>query len=116
MAILQVLAKGFGVFPKLDDTQQRLEWKIASLLFAGMGLAGNVWVTDNAAHTGNFWCFHAVTDCVIAAITYATGTSTGSPVGLTVKAGDRIYGNILSLTLSSGSGELYIATTNAATV
>lgn len=97
------------IVPRLDDTEARLAFKAAAILATGLGLSGTDWVTDTGTHTGQFWCFHAVTDCVIAAITYKDGTSTGSPVGLTIKGGDRIYGNILSLRLTSGAGELYRA-------
>lgn len=95
--------------PRNDDTIQRIEWKSARMLFTGLGLAGVDWVTDTAAHNGSWWIFHAVTDCVIAAVSYVPGASSGSPAGLTLKAGDRIYGPITSLTLTSGSGELYRA-------
>jgi hypothetical protein len=84
-----------------------LLYKIDGLLATGLGLGGVDWVTDTAAHAGTWWIFHAVSDSVISAITYATGFSSGSAAGQTVKAGDRIYGPITSLTLASGAGELY---------
>lgn len=103
------------VQPRLDDTQQRLDFKIASLLYAGQGLAGVDIISDSAVHSNPpiqsapWWIFHAITACVIANVTYAPGTSTGSLSGVTLSAGDRIYGNILSLQLTSGTGELYRA-------
>jgi hypothetical protein len=97
------------IAPKLDDTEQRLVFKLTAAIISGAGLAGTDWVTTTATQNGNWFLFHAVTDCVISSVTYASGTSTGSPAGLTLKAGDRIYGQILSLTLTSGSGELYRA-------
>jgi len=95
--------------PLNNDTQQRLLWKIATMLYGSLGLAGAVRVADALAHTGKFWAFYAVTNSTIAAITYAPGTSGGSAAGDTVLAGDTIRGHIISLTLASGTGELYIA-------
>jgi len=43
---------------------------------------------------------------VINTITYKPGASTGSVAGATVKAGDRIYGPITSVKLTSGTAEL----------
>lgn len=105
----QQSAATFRALPKSGDQTNNLLWKINEILATGLGVGGVEWVTDTAAHTGDFWVFHALDDCVIAAITYKTGTATGSPVGKTVKGGDRIYGNIISLTLTSGTGELYKA-------
>jgi hypothetical protein len=93
--------------PVNDDTAQRLNWKIASYLCAGLGLAGAERIADTDAHAGHFWIFHAITDCVITAITYSTDTPGGAAAGDTIKTGDRIYGDIRSLTLASGTGELY---------
>jgi hypothetical protein len=109
MPAFPVDAKSFLVFPRYDDTQARLQWKTTALLYVGMGLAGVDWVSDGVAHTGDWWVFHAVTDCVISDITYEAGYSSGSPAGVTIKAGDRVYGRIKSLTLTSGTGELYRA-------
>lgn len=95
--------------PLIQDDNNRLEWKSASMLFSGLGLAGVDWVTDTAAHTGKWWIFHAVEDCVLADVQYEAGFSSGSPAGLTLNAGDRIYGPIIGLTLTSGYGELYRA-------
>ena len=101
-------ARSFGLFPLLDDTEQRLEFKAASILAIGLGMGGTDWVAGgDGVHSGNWMCFHAVTDCVLASVGYKSGTSTGSPAGLTLKAGDRIYGNIISFSLTTGNGELY---------
>jgi hypothetical protein len=105
----QLPAATFRGLPKPGDTDNNLLRKIDEILSTGLGVGGVDWVTDTAVHTGDWWVFHAVTDCVIGAITYKAGTSTGSPVGLTIKGGDRLYGNIISLTLASGDGELYRA-------
>jgi len=101
-------AKSYAVRPRYDDTQARLQQKATALLFGGLGLAGVDVVSG--AMLGKWWVFHAITDCVITSITYEPGTSTGSLAGVTIKAGDRIYGNILGLSLTSGTGELYRAT------
>jgi len=79
-------------------------------LFAGLGLAGAERVADTAVHAGHYWIFHAITDCEITGITYAAAVPGGAAAGDTVLAGDRIYGEIHSLTLASGTGELYRAT------
>lgn len=101
----------FGILPLLDDSGNRLLWKIAASTIVGMGLAGTEWVTDTALHSGNFWAFHALTDCVLAEVNYSPGTASGSPAGAKMLGGDRIYGNIRSLRLVSGTGELYRAGT-----
>ncbi len=93
--------------PLADDTQTRLLWKLAGFLYSGLGLAGAERVANTATHTGKFWIFHAITDCVIASITYSLAG--GAAAGDTIKAGDRIYGQITALRLTSGTGELYRA-------
>jgi hypothetical protein len=96
------------IHPLLDDTAQRLLWKIANSLYTGLGLSGAERVNDTATHTGAYWVFHAITDCVLTSISYGNPTG-GAAAGDTIKAGDRIYGNITSLRLLSGTGELYRA-------
>lgn len=97
------------IYPLISDDKNRLDWKTANFLFTGLGLAGVDWVTDTVMHSGKWWIFHAVSDCVLTAVNYEVGYSSGSPAGLTLKAGDRIYGPILSIQLTSGQGELYRA-------
>lgn len=103
-------AKTF-LIPLQSDGQPRLEWKSAAFLATGLGLAGVDWVTNTSAHVGNWWIFHAVTDCVVASVLYKDDSS-AFPAGVTIKAGDRIFGRIRSLTLTSGTGELYRASIN----
>lgn len=92
---------GNFIVPRLDDTQSRLLWKIAVYLSAGLGISGVV--TASGTQTGRFAIFHAFTDSVINA-TYSDGTTRSAiPVG----AGDRTYGDFVSVTLVSGTGELY---------
>lgn len=94
------------IAPRLDDTAQRLLFKIASYLYAGLGLAGVDVITTTAAQVGNWWIYHALTDSVIGAITYSPGFSTGVLAGQTVRAGDRLYGPITNFQLTSGTGIL----------
>lgn len=91
--------------PRNDDTAQRLLWKIASLLSVGLGGLGVLAVTGAATHTGSFGIYHALTDTVVASVAYADGST--FPAGSTVKAGDQIAGNITSIVITSGTGELY---------
>lgn len=93
------------ILPRHDDIDK--QFKIAAILATGLGLGGVDWVTDGFPHTGDWWCFHAVNNCTIASITYQPGTSSGNPAGAVLNAGDRIYGHIISITLTSGTGELY---------
>src|SRR5258705_10498683 len=104
------MKNAFSYFvPRLDDVLNRLAWKMASYLGTGLGLGGVDHIADASAHTGDWWCLHAVSDSVISAITYVSGTSSGSLSGATILAGDRIYGNIISVTLTSGRIEMYRA-------
>lgn len=96
------------IAPRLDDTAQRLLWKIANFLYVGLGGAGSVAVVSGTLYQGAYWIFHAKTASVIASISYEGGTG-GAVAGDTIAAGDRIYGKITSLQLTSGTGELYNA-------
>jgi len=84
--------------------------KLVAVLTAGLGLGGVDIVTDSVTRNGSWVIIHAIQDTVIASVTYAGGTSTGSLAGQTLKAGDRVYGQFLSVTLTSGAAELYRAT------
>lgn len=64
-------------------------------------------ITGTGANNGSWTAFHALEDCVIAAATITN--SAGSLAGITLKAGDRIFGIITSWTLTSGKGILYRA-------
>ena len=92
----------------MDDTAQRLLFKIAGYLGVGLGQLGSVRVADTSVHTGTFSVFHALTDSVVSSITYAGGSG-GVAAGDTIKQSDRIYGVITSISLASGTGELYLA-------
>lgn len=87
--------------------EHRLAFKTAAILATGLGLGGNDFVTDTSAHSGDWWCFHAFSDCVFTTLTYRPGTSGGSIGSAVLKGGDRIYGNIIAVKLASGEGELY---------
>lgn len=96
--------------PRLDDTEQRLSYKILATLTAGLGLAGVDVVTDATVHSNaspGWLILHAIEDTVIGAVTRKNAT--GSLSGKTLKAGDRIYGEITAVQLTSGSVELYRA-------
>lgn len=108
MASIPLSGSQLGILPERPDLQQNLIWKIAVVLAAQVSLSGVDWVRDTAVHTGTWLGYHAVTDSVIAAVTYFQGQNppTGNPNGLTLKAGDRIWGEIVSFQLTSGAGEL----------
>ncbi len=99
--------------PVGDDNQQRLLYKTLAVLSAGLGVGGSDYVADTATHnsSGEWVIIHAVTDTVFASVTYKPGfPHTGSLAGVTLKAGDRIYGEITAFQLTSGSVEAYRAT------
>lgn len=97
--------------PRYDDTEQRLLVKIAAVLTAGLGLGGSDYFTDATLHSGNWVILHAIEDTVLTSVTYRPGTRGGDSLsGKTIKAGDRLYGEIVSVQLASGSVELYRAT------
>lgn len=93
--------------PQHDDSAQRLAYKQAKAIAVGMGLSGNDIVEDTTKHDGQWWCLHALNECVFTAVVFANGTSTGSLAGKTLAKGDRIYGRILSFTLASGVAIAY---------
>jgi hypothetical protein len=93
--------------PASGDTDNNLLRKINGILATGAGLGGVDQFSDAAAHTGDWGIVHAVTDVVIGAIVYAPATQAGSLAGVTLKAGDRIYGSIKSFSAASGTYELY---------
>lgn len=97
------------ITPRIDDSSQRLEFKSAAALATGLGLSGVDDIDDTNQHNGVWWCFHALTNCVFTSVTYKDGTSSGSKAGKTLLAGDRIYGQIIGIKLSSGQGEAYRA-------
>lgn len=105
-ASLPYPARTFGPNqPRNDDTAQRLLWKIAELLAVGLGGNGVEAVTGAGTFTGLYGVYHAITDTVITSVTYSDGSTFAS--GATLKAGDQIAGNIKSIVIASGTGELY---------
>ena len=96
--------------PLPQDGANQLLAKIARNSAASIGQYGLVVATDTSAKTGPFVCLHAVTDAVIASATAETGFSvTGSLTGVTLKAGDRIFGRFSAFTLTSGTAIGYLA-------
>lgn len=79
----------------------------AASLQSGLGAAGFDVVDDTDPHTGDWVCIHALEDSELSAVT-ATGSS-GSLAGKTLLAGDRIFGPITAVTLTSGTVILYKA-------
>jgi hypothetical protein len=102
----------FGIVPRFDDFPPTLAKKTAQILAAGLGLGGNDKISaGDAVKTGEFWCFHAAfADCTFETLTFANGTSTGSYAGETLKQGDRIYGQIVAIKLTSGKGIAFRST------
>lgn len=100
-------------FPKRDDGQNVLLWRVASILGTGLGLGGVDHVADTAQHEGHWWCLHAIGgDVVFTSVTYSDD-STGSLAGVTLAEGDRIYGQIVAFKLASGRVEAYRALRNS---
>ena len=62
---------------------------------------GGLHVADTSAHSGEYSCFYPIGECVIASI---TRTDFGTQTALTTSV--PIYGEITSLTLTSGKGDL----------
>ena len=74
--------------------------------YRGLGLNGGIYINDTAASTGKFFAIVATEDTVIASITSnVTNLSdicTGQDATI-LAANTAIYGNISSITLSSGA-------------
>ena len=74
--------------------------------YRGLGLNGGEYINDNAAHTGKFFAILATEDTVIASITSnienLSDICTGQDA-TTLAANTAIYGNISSITLTSGA-------------
>ncbi len=100
--------------PAQGDNTNNYLYKMLAVLAAGLGMGGSDYVADASPHAATFgeWVIiHAVTDTVFASVTYKPGfPHTGSLAGVTLKAGDRIYGEITAFQLTSGSVEAYRAT------
>lgn len=95
------------IVPFFSDCLHTLTKKMAIILASGIGVGGNDIVDDTAGHEGEWFVFHAIADCVIASMTFRSGSSTGSLAGKTIKAGDRIFGIINAVQLTSGVAILY---------
>ncbi len=74
--------------------------------YRGLGLNGGIYINDTAAHTGKFFAILATEDTVIASITSnienLSDICTGQDA-TTLAANTAIYGNISSITLTSGA-------------
>ena len=74
--------------------------------YRGLGLNGGEYINDTAAHSGKFFAVLATEDTVIASITSNIenlSDITNSQDGTTLSANTAIYGNISSITLTSGA-------------
>ena len=74
--------------------------------YRGLGLNGGEYINDTAAHTGKFFAILATEDTVIASITSNIDNLsdiTNSQDGTILSANTAIYGNISSITLTSGA-------------
>lgn len=100
--------------PAQGDNTNNFLYKILATLSTGLGMGGSDYFADTASHTApapGWAIIHAITDTVFASVTYKPGfPHTGSLAGVTLKAGDRIYGEFTAFQLTSGSVEAYRAT------
>jgi|TARA_R110000744_G_scaffold242241_3_gene359400 hypothetical protein len=64
--------------------------------------AGGEVIDDTAAHTGTFGAVQVINDAVIAAITMPNVTNSAGYTTITLTAGTVIYGDVSSITLTSG--------------
>ncbi len=83
--------------------------KIAASNAVGLGQYGATVISDTNEVTGTFAVLHALTDVVFASVTAVDWT--GSLATVTLKAGDKLFGNFLSVTLTSGTLVAYNAAT-----
>jgi len=85
------------------------DYSVMNALNAQLGQNGAELVTDTAAHAVRSYAIHFITESVIAAlISHATKGYTGNSLtGLSLPAGTVIFGNFLSLTLTSGKAIMY---------
>lgn len=95
------------VFRKLvsapQDTLPNLTRKIVDLLAVGLGAYGADRYTTGT-HPGQWRILHAIADSVV------NYTRAGTVVSnVTIKAGDRLFGEISTVTVTSGDVELYRA-------
>lgn len=75
-----------------------------------LGKRGSEVVSDTAAHTGKFVALVAGPEgAVISSITIGNKTNASALASLTLPAGYTTYGDITSVTLTSGVVELYNA-------
>lgn len=85
------------------DTDNKLYQKIADVLAIALGQRGHDRFNGATSATAGTWAIlHAITASVV------TVTRDGvTEAGISLIAGDRIYGQISSVTVTSGDVELY---------
>jgi len=64
--------------------------------------SGSSFFNDTANHTGTWYCIQVLASCVFTTLTDAT-RSGNTITGVTIPAGTIFFGNITSITLTSGS-------------
>lgn len=97
----------FRIVPRFDDLLQVLLKKATAILATGIGVGGNDIIRDTQSHVGEWFVLHVFEDSVIGSVTFRAGSSSGTLAGATIKGGDRIFGIINEVTLTSGSAILY---------
>lgn len=76
--------------------------KFQDILNSGVcGAYGTVNTSSTVPVTGTFCALQCITDCVFAALTEPNGT--GSLTGITIPAGQVLYGTFTGYTLTSGT-------------
>jgi hypothetical protein len=91
------------VRPMRADSDNNLLTKIVESLAMSVGLRGHDLYSAPGDHTGEWVVLHAITACTVIV------NRDGVPENITLVAGDRIYGQITLVNVSSGTAEVYRA-------
>ena len=91
------------VRPMRADSDNNLLTKIVESLAMSVGLRGHDLYSAAGAHTGEWVVLHAITACTV--IVNRDNVSEN----ITLVAGDRIYGQITLVNVTSGTAEVYRA-------
>lgn len=86
-----------------QDTAHKLEQKLVDILAIALGQRGHDRFNGATSATSGEWAIlHAITAATVTVIRDGI-----TEAGITLIAGDRIYGQISSVTVTSGDVELY---------
>jgi hypothetical protein len=85
------------------DSDNNLLTKIVESLAMSVGFRGHDLYSAPGDHTGEWVVLHAITAATVIVI------RDGVPENITLVAGDRIYGQITLVNVSSGTAEVYRA-------